>query len=95
MQLVLADDQYRDHLLPFTFTRPCADIRCGILTIRRKWEILLNIPSGTSGSLTQFYLSGSYPLVAGTECLVINGALLPDESILRLITALKIGQQIV
>lgn len=95
MQLVLADDQYRDHLLPFTFTRPCADIRCGILTIRRKWEILLNIPSGTSGSLTQFYLSGSYPLVAGTECLVINGALLPDESILRLITGLKIGQQIV
>ncbi len=95
MLLVLADDQYRDHLLPFTFTRPAADLRCGIFTIRRKWEILLNFPHGSSGSLTQFYLSGIFPLPAGTECLVINGALLPDESIFRLVNALKINQQIV
>lgn len=95
MQLVLADDQYRDHLLPFTFTRPTGDLRCGILTIRRKWELLLGLPEGSSGSLTQFYLSGRFPLVAGTDCLVINGALLPDESLLRLIQSLKSGQQIV
>lgn len=95
MQLVLADDQYRDNLLPFTFTRPCGDIRCGILTIRRKWEQLLDFPAGESGSLTQFYLSGSYPLIPGTECLIINGALLPDESVIRLIKSLKSGQQMV
>lgn len=94
MQLILADDQYRDHLLPFVFTRPVGDLRCGILTTRSKWEMLLGIPKGTSGSLTQFYLSGRYPLASGTECLVINGALLPDDGILRMIQTLKIGQQI-
>ena len=94
MQLILADDQYRDQLLPFVFTRPVGDLRCGILTIRSKWEMLLGIPKGTSGSLTQFYLSGRYPLASGTECLVINGALLPDDGILRMIQSLNVGQQI-
>ena len=95
MQLVLADDQFSDHLLPFTFTRPTGDLRCGILTIRQKWEAVLQIPAGSSGSLTRFYLSGRFPLVAGTECLVINGALFPDDSLIRLIQQLKSGQQIV
>ncbi len=95
LPLVLADDQYRDDLLPFVFTRPTGDLRCGILTIRQKWETVLSVPAGTSGSLTRFYLSGRFPLVAGTECLVINGALLPDEALLRLVQALKPGQQIV
>lgn len=94
MQLILADDQYRDHLLPFVFTRPVGDLRCGILTTRSKWEMLLGVPKGTSGSLTQFYLSGKYPLSSGSECLVINGALLPDEGMLRMVQALKVGQQI-
>ena len=95
MQLVLADDQFSDHLLPFTFTRPTGDLRCGILTIRQKWEAVLQIPAGSSGSLTRFYLSGRFPLFAGTECLVINGALFPDDSLIRLIQQLKSGQQIV
>lgn len=94
MQLILADDQYRDHLLPFVFTRPVGDLRCGILTTRSKWEMLLGVPKGTSGSLTQFYLSGKYPLTSGSECLVVNGALLPDEGMLRMVQSLKLGQQI-
>lgn len=95
MNLVFADDQNRDQLLPFVFTRPTADLRVGILTIRRKWELLLEYPENTSGSLTKFYLSGRYPLSAGDECLVINGSILPDDAILRLVQGLKSGQQIV
>lgn len=94
MNLVFTDDQYRDELLPFTFTRPAADIRVGILTLRRKWELILNFQE-ISGSLTRFYLSGSYPLTEGPSCLVINGSLLPDESLIRLIKNLKPGQQVV
>ena len=82
LNLVFADDQYRDQLLPFTFTRPVADIRVGILTIRQKWESILKISDGISGSLTKFYLSGRYNLSPGKECVVINGSLLPDETIL-------------
>ncbi|CAN5492334.1 GlmU family protein [soil metagenome] len=95
MNLVLADDIRRSQLLPFTFTRPVADIRIGILTIRQKWEMLTGIPAGTSGSLTQFYLSGRFQLSPDKDCLIINGALIPDESIFRLIMGLKQGQQIV
>jgi len=95
LNLVFADDQYRDQLLPFAFTRPVADIRVGILTIRQKWETILKISDGISGSLTQFYLSGRYNLSPGKECLLINGALLPDEPILPLVKGLKLGQQLI
>ncbi len=95
MNLVFTDDQNRDQLLPFVFTRPAADLRVGILTIRKKWELVLKYPDGVSGSLTKFYLSGRYPLTAGDDCLVINGSLLPDASLLRLVQGLKNGQQIV
>jgi hypothetical protein len=62
MNIIFTDDQYCDNLLPFTFTRPAADIRAGILTIRNKWELLLKTELNASGSLTKFYLSGLFPL---------------------------------
>ena len=40
MNYILFDGTVRNALLPFTFTRPVADIRVGILTIREKWERL-------------------------------------------------------
>ncbi len=95
LNLVFADDQFRDQLLPFAFTRPVADIRVGILTIRQKWETVLKVPEGASGSLTQFYLSGKYHLSPDKECLLLNGALMPDEILLRLVLSLKVGQQII
>ncbi|MGB5236727.1 MAG: putative sugar nucleotidyl transferase, partial [Flavobacteriaceae bacterium] len=47
MNYILFDGQVRDSLLPFTFTRPVADIRIGILTIREKWETLLETVTST------------------------------------------------
>ena len=38
MNYILFDGPFRNALLPFTYTRPVADIRVGILTIREKWE---------------------------------------------------------
>ncbi len=39
--IVLTDSSFRENLFPFTCTRHTADIRIGILTIKEKWEILL------------------------------------------------------
>ncbi len=39
--IVLTDKHIRENLFPFTYLRHTADIRIGILTIREKWEILL------------------------------------------------------
>lgn len=93
MKLILADDRYRDRLLPFVFTRPCADIRCGILTLRQKWEHVLGISE--SGSVVPQYLQARYPSRAAGECLVVNGRWLPDEAGAALVEALPPGSQLV
>jgi UDP-N-acetylglucosamine diphosphorylase/glucosamine-1-phosphate N-acetyltransferase len=52
--LTLADGPFADDFFPFSLTRSVADIRCGILTIREKWELnikknpALNILSASS-----------------------------------------------
>lgn len=95
MQLILADDSYRSRLLPFVFTRPCADIRCGILTNRERWEHLLGLQRSSSGTITSAYLSKLFPIKGGAEVLVVNGRLLPDATLLDCIRNLKSGQQLV
>ena len=47
MNYILFDGAVRNQLLPFTFTRPVADIRIGILTIREKWEKFLGSTTTT------------------------------------------------
>ncbi len=92
MNLILFDDAKREHLLPFTFTRPCADIRVGISTIREKWEQLFTT---TSSTLSVEYLSKKFPLKTNNENLFINGRLLPDEEIVKAIETLKFGEALV
>lgn len=81
MNIILFDcHTSRENLLPFTFTRPVADIRVGILTIREKWEALLKT---TSYTLSEQYLSGKFPFYTGNDAtLYINGAVLPDENLI-------------
>ena len=48
----------RQDLLPLTYTRPIADCRLGIMTIREKWEHFL---SEKTLSLTEPYLEAKFP----------------------------------
>jgi UDP-N-acetylglucosamine diphosphorylase/glucosamine-1-phosphate N-acetyltransferase len=92
MHVLLFDDPaIRPHLLPFTFTRPVAALRCGILTLAEKWQRRLGAP--TVGYLTQPYLQAKFPAgeVAG-PALVVNGAVCPDELLVRQVQALDPGQ---
>ena len=95
MHILLFDDPaIRPHLLPLTFTRPVAALRCGILTLAEKWQRRLGAP--TVGYLTQPYLQAKFPvcadgLVTG-PALVINGAVCPDELLVRQVQALAPGQ---
>ncbi|GAB3235843.1 GlmU family protein [Algoriphagus aestuariicola] len=88
-QIVLFDDPaLRGSLLPFTFTRPVADIRVGILKISEKWQKY----SGAKISfLTQEYLQSKFPRHVGPS-MAINGAWLPDADSLNLIVNLKPNQ---
>ncbi len=89
---ILFDDSRRLNLLPFTFTRPVAEIRIGILTIREKWEMSLG---ATCSFLTADYLHEKYqPAKENKESYLINGGIIPDQKLLELIHNLKIGQAI-
>lgn len=86
--LLFDDPAIRGSLLPFTFTRPVADIRIGILKISEKWEKM----TGSSVSfLTQDYLQKKFPRKSG-NALAINGAWLPDGDSLRLLKSLSANQ---
>ena len=83
--IILFDDDVRDNLLPITYTRPVCEIRLGILTIKEKWEKWLN---GTASYITQDYLSQKFPINITDQNFVINGSVLPNEHLVRLITQL-------
>lgn len=90
MHVLLFDDPaIRPHLLPFTFTRPVAALRCGILTLAEKWQRRLNQPVGY---LTEPYLQAKYPAGATQgPALVINGAVCPDDVLVKQVQALTPG----
>ena len=92
MNFVLFDDEDRIQFNPFTFTRPVADIRIGILTIREKWERVLKTKIS---SYTVPYLSEKYPYVAADETIFINASVCPDEHLLASIMGLKPFQSLV
>ncbi len=92
MHLILFDDNTRLNLLPFTHTRPVADIRCGILTMRERWEKYLNL---TSFTLTESYLQHKYPLATGADNLLVNAAVFASDELVAAIQQLQAGQCLV
>ncbi|WP_273275106.1 GlmU family protein [Maribacter polysiphoniae] len=91
MNYILFDGPSRDSLLPFTFTRPVADIRVGILTIREKWEKYLNT---TTTTITEDYLSGKFPMVELDRNVLINSSFLPTRELVDQIKSLKENQAV-
>lgn len=91
MNYILFDGDARNNLLPFTFTRPVADLRIGVLTIREKWEKFLN--AGTS-TKTEEYLSEKWPMQLENENVFINASFLPVKHIVEKINELEPGQKL-
>ncbi len=90
--LILFDsEEVRDHLVPLTFTRPMADIRIGILTIREKWEIWLE---GKASYITQPHLNLKYPMSVAADNFVINASVLPNEQLVMRILNLNDNEAI-
>ena len=92
MDYILFDDQQiRNQLKPFTFIRPIAEIRCGILTIREKWEKML---SSEISFLTEEYLQKNTPQTS-EEKIFISGAVCPNEVLLYAIQQLQEDEMLV
>ena len=91
MNYILFDGASRNQLLPFTYTRPVAEIRIGILTIREKWEQLL----GCSVTyLTEEYLEAKFPMVEFEENIFIDASIVPTEKLAEEVRFLSEDQAI-
>lgn len=91
MNYILFDGTVRDSLLPLTFTKPVAELRIGILTIREKWETYLGF---TTTTLTEAYLEEKYPMVEMEQNVMINASFLPTPTLVEIVQNLKENQAV-
>ncbi|ASZ13960.1 glucose-1-phosphate thymidylyltransferase [Chitinophaga pendula] len=90
---ILIDTPGRDLLFPFTYTRPIAACRVGILTVQQKWEHRLKTPVS---HFTADYLQQKFPLkkVENAVNILINGHILPDDPLISKVQSLAIGEEL-
>ena len=91
MNYILFDGEVRNSLLPFTYTRPVAEIRIGILTLREKWEKHLGL---TTTTITEGYLEEKYPMVELEENIMINASFIPTVALVAQVKKLKANEAI-
>ena len=91
MNYILFDGSLHTALLPLTYTKPVADLRIGILTIREKWEKFLN---STTTTITEDYLADKFPMVEMEENILINASFLPNSELIDIIKDLKKDQAV-
>ena len=95
MNIILFDEpSLKTSLLPFTYLRPVAAIRIGILKIYEKWveHLFLNQMETTVSYLTEEYLAQKFPAQFEEINLYINGALCPEKNLLKAVMNLQLGK---
>jgi len=88
-----SDNQLHLQLAPLTLTRPVAELRFGILTLKETWELLLKPKS--FGYLTEKYLSEKYPSIKTKESITISGNVKGDAELAGWIKTLKENESLV
>lgn len=86
MNLILFDNKHQQGMLPLTFTRPQAEIRCGILTVKEKWEKHFNC---SASYLTNNLLSKKFTAQFVDDNVFVSASLLPDAELASAILSLK------
>jgi UDP-N-acetylglucosamine diphosphorylase/glucosamine-1-phosphate N-acetyltransferase len=93
MQLVFSDAQYWEDFLPLTFTRPVAEMRCGILTFSERWQKILE--NTDVSFFTENYLQGKFKNPEDVESLFLVTNFLPTHTIIQQIKDLQLGEALV
>ena len=94
MQKIIFTEEYCKpaNLHPITLTRHMQDIRVGILTIREKWEKLLQLPSFNKWE--DHYLSDDSSIKIGQQkdpdtALLVHANVLPTKAMISKIKKLQ------
>jgi len=92
MHYILFDGNARNQFLPFTHTRPIADIRCGICTMRERWEAILGKETGTA---TAAYLGQVFSRQNAAAQVYVDGAVFATEMLAEAIAQLQEDEMLV
>lgn len=92
MNYILFDPKdIRENLLPLTYFRPVSEIRCGIFTIKEKWEYFLQTKVSV---ISETYLQEKFPPLFSEDNIYINASLFPDNELISEINRLKYGEKL-
>lgn len=89
MKIQLVDGKHRSHLLPLTYTRPVAELRCGIITIAEKYTKR----GHEIGYGTEAYLNVKYPTIEAE--VLVSGSVCPTDAFLEAVAGLSSGQALI
>ncbi len=92
MNGILFDDHSRFQLLPLTYTRPIAELRPGIFTLREKWNRHIDT---TFSTLTVNYLQEKFPVNIESDNLLVQGGLIPTIPLVEKIQQLSGGESLI
>ncbi len=85
---IVFTEPYRNQLLPFTYTKPVSELRCGILKMREKWEKLF--PEARVSHNTEQYLQDTrWPLNLEKDNYFINASVFPNHNLVKEIKNLQ------
>ena len=85
---VILFDSNRSNFYPLSYTRPIAEFRIGILTIKEKWEHYYKNVSVS----TEDYLSDKYPIIKKKENLWIDSRILPSNELITELNSMRNGE---
>ncbi len=88
MAIVLFDNSNRESLYPLSRTKAMADLRCGIFTMKDRWETKTKVAVFIH---TAQYLCGLYKFIPQDELLWIDAAVFADDELTDKIFSLENG----
>jgi UDP-N-acetylglucosamine diphosphorylase/glucosamine-1-phosphate N-acetyltransferase len=90
---IIFTEPFRNTLLPFTYTKPVSQLRCGILTLAEKWQYFFK--DAFFSNLTEDYLSEKYPIHLTDDNLFINASVIPTKELVSAIKSLDKNSSLV
>jgi len=93
MHIILSDFDETSRFYPLTLSRPIAELRFGITTLKEKWNTLLKegvFSYETAEHLTPYFSKAS----ENSAAIVINATIVPSVELTDCILELKAGQQL-
>lgn len=92
MNYILFDDSRWSQFLPLTHTRPVSALRCGILTMKARWE---KIVGASCSDLTQSYLQEKFPVSYQEDNILLNGGIFGSPELFTSIEKLQTDEALV